>query len=289
MEDSSIEIPAVNTIHKGCEDQFGARAAQPLLFHKDQSAKPVAAQIGFDYFTRVLLRLLGSEVEGREIQLGVIVGPKPAGALGLVITEPDAGLTDAEQERMNDPDTAVKVYRDKLVGRADGTIGQDCLLVDPIDGRVHGLVSPAAPVEGKDTHSRYLNITRDSRYVAVWLKPARSARVYRYGELQEQVILLRDGLGWSIRKLSEISHNLETLIQNRIGIKPKQGLTDFVVRIAAELLESRLGASVFFVRNVKTFDAMVKTGSDREGDRSNDLDRELAWQGRDSKLQAGAG
>lgn len=272
------KLQIVNTIHRGCHMRLATAtgtAPSPLL-HQDEATPPFPGRIGFDYFTRVLLRLLGSEVEGREIQLGVIVGPKPVGGRSLVITEPDAELTDAEQESLKAPDTAVKVYRKKLVGRADGTIGQDALLVSPTDCRILGLVTPAANVEGKDTNSRYENVTKDSRYVAVWLKPTRSARIYRYGRLQTQVILLRDGLGWSIRIIPELVHDLEELIKSKIGNAPKLGLIDLIVRLAVDLSESRLGGSVYFVRDRKTFDAMVKAGADLRGDPAENPGRDLA-------------
>lgn len=240
------------TLTEGCLEKLGG-----WFFSSDPiPGSDSDGLLHIDQFTRVFLRLLGSEVESREIRLGVLVGPPPVTGVPLVQTD-EVVVTDGEGAAFADPRVAVRVYRHRVVGRANGTLGQSSVLVEPSSGRILGLFRVGMPTMPRNTHHQYELITEDSRYSAIWLKPAASARLYREGRFVAQVIRLRDGLGWTIRIVEDLLVDIERAVRAKVGVAPDGRLLRTAVEVACELSEMREGGSVYFVADAEVLADMA--------------------------------
>ena len=232
------------TIREGCLEKLG-----DWFFSSDPIPGNTSdGLLHIDQFTKVFLRLLGSEVESREIRLGILIGPTPDTGTPLVQTE-ELLESEGNAAGFGDPRRVVRVYRQRIVGRANGTLGQSSVLVEPSDGRILGLYRVSTPTMPRNTHQQYEMITEDLSYSAIWLKPAASARLYREGRFVAQVIQLRDGLGWTIRIIDDLLVDIERAIRAKTGLDPDARLLRTVVEVACELSELREGGSVYLVRD----------------------------------------
>jgi hypothetical protein len=222
----------------------------------DVEAVPLASsKLPIDYFHQVYLRLAGSEVEGAEIELALLLGPLPELGSGMYEIE-KLNLTPDDISALTTPKKAVRVYRQRIVGRADGTLS--VVVVAPEDQSIHGLFNitlRTAPT----LHDQYCALTRTGRYIGVWIKPTSSVRVYRDGYLRAHVQRLRDGLGWTIRDLPAMMEATTDLVSSTTGRRLAPEFVGTVAEVLCALSESRSGAALYFVASRPAFQAIRET------------------------------
>jgi hypothetical protein len=210
-----------------------------------------------DYFYKVVLRLAGSEVEAREVQVGTVIGPNPGARSDLVLVD---RLTISESgASLQTSDVALPVFREQIIGRAQGTPKQAVVVLDPIGSPIHGLYEIA--MDAKDATDMYKEFTNGHRrYSAIWVKPASTVRIFKAGEFKAQVIRLRDGFGWSIRLTHDIASHMFEAIKSKLDSEMDPSIVTHACELMMELSETRHGGAMYFVENEECFDAMYEAG-----------------------------
>lgn len=249
----------VRSLLEGCRDRLESCLGDPGRGASRNIVDRVAGFVEVQYFRSVFLRLAGSEIEGREVSLGVVVygGEERIGIGSPFQSVEVCELLDSEVLALSSPVEAPRVYRQHIVGRAAGGLGQHVVLVNALTKRISGLYFPT--LQASSEQELYSSITLDERYVAVRIRPRCSARIYRKGSCCAQVIRLRDGLGWSIRLIPELSRGVNSALKFKVGDEMTPAVIGRVLQEILDLSERGEGGALYIMKK-STFDDLRTRG-----------------------------
>ena len=221
---------AVVSLYDGC-----AELLEEYLWLSTLGERP--RRVGIDFFVRVVASIAGSEVEGKEVTVAVAIGPSISGVLSA---GPDLEIS--LPRRFDSPGEAIRFLREIVGSEAVGPPGGSVALFSPGRGDFLGLVQIALSGSEVATADDAMHaLSTDGRYQGILVHPASSVRLFSGGEFVAQIIRLRDGLGWSIRRVELLVTTFQALAPFNVDARVARE----VVESLACLSERRSGAAIY--------------------------------------------
>lgn len=180
-----------------------------------------------DSFLTYILSIVGMEVEGQEVSLGLILfkGDIPenlserlrCAKLGRWVSEQTVVGLHLGSNGFADFRRIVRNLRSDLIGWAPGRFLEPVLILTcnddtPFIRDVKILTTTVT--EALTAHELYEELTSfDGNSFVIWIKPAGSIRVYSGGKLFGQIMRLRDAGGWTTRHVDRLVQTVQFATQ----------------------------------------------------------------------------
>lgn len=219
-----------------------------------------------EWFITHLFSIVGMEVEGQEISLGLLYfkGAIPldmakkfkSAKLGRWVNLTETKKLHFGLEGFNNYRKIVRRVRSDLIGWVPGRYLEPVLVLTGEQGapRVKDIkILLAKNAITRTAHELYKDLTSfSSDSFVVWIKPAGSIRIYRKGALFGQIMRLRDAGGWTTRHLERIVEIVEHLSKSAGIHIDSQTCRKWIIEPSISMSESRKGCTIV-VMEKKTF------------------------------------
>jgi hypothetical protein len=222
-----------------------------------------------DWFVTYLFSIVGMEVEGQEISLGIVYvkedtpdfsGGFKFAKLGRWVKAQKTDGLHLGMEGFSDFRRIVRKLRSDLIGWAPGGFLEPVLiLTSGADGKPHiqdvRIISKKIP-HAFTAHAVYKDLTNDNHNsFVIWVKTAGSIRVYRRGKFLGQIMRLRDAGGWTTRSIDRMVE----IVQHSAKIAgmniEETVCRSLIVEPSVAISESRRGTSIVVIEEA-TFNTL---------------------------------
>jgi len=218
-----------------------------------------------DDLLATLINILGTEIEGDEISQAFLLTKEQFNHnLFFVNDEIINKKIWPERYRFEEVREAIRRFREFTLGLTPGDYETPTLICDSDD-----LTIKAATLIRRDltlinnskvkndsiafnnftSHQGFIDLTKTGKMIGIWVKPAKSIRIYAQGYLKGHLMKLRDTGGWGVRNIEKIVKYVMLRSKNTILARDNDQsfLLNRFLYPSIEMSEKRKGASIYLI------------------------------------------